>query len=132
MKILIKNILKHFHWYFYYVSNDTFFFQVLCIVSLIPVFGENMIAGSSPKIFYDFVYLIWFVYLGISIITLISMCLQEPVAEKLVNNKHTCIVYPNRPTFILHSFFESMHDYIYFNVDFYDSRYGRIIGQTEL
>lgn len=54
---------------------------ILSFGSIIPVFAELDIAFS--RFSSDFAYLTLYSYLGIGIITLVSLCIAEPISEKL-------------------------------------------------
>ncbi|CAH1725214.1 uncharacterized protein LOC114125393 [Aphis gossypii] len=54
---------------------------ILSFGSIIPVFAELDITYS--RLSSDFAYLTLYSYLGIGIITLVSLCIAEPISEKL-------------------------------------------------
>ncbi|XP_060853596.1 uncharacterized protein LOC132931683 [Rhopalosiphum padi] len=54
---------------------------ILSLGSIIPVFAELSVTFSQFTS--DFVYLTLYSYLGISIITLVSLCIAEPISDKL-------------------------------------------------
>lgn len=63
---------------FYY-----YFFQVLSLGSIVPVFSEIYVTLSLLTA--DLVHLTLYGYLGIGIIVLTSLCISEPVSEKVVS-----------------------------------------------
>ncbi|XP_060875059.1 uncharacterized protein LOC132948562 [Metopolophium dirhodum] len=54
---------------------------ILSFGSIIPVFSE--ISVTYFQFTSDFVYLTLYSYLGIGIITLVSLCIAEPISDKL-------------------------------------------------